>query len=149
MNKSISLLKNEEATVETGRRLVRELNLSNELVFLNGDLGSGKTTLVRGILRSWGYDGPVKSPTYTLLEPYELADCRVLHFDFYRINDPEELLYIGIDDLLGEEAIKLVEWPSNGSSILPKPDIEIFLEAGDSSQPNYRSLEVIDHRRTR
>ena len=128
MNKSISLLKNEEATVETGRRLVRELNLSNELVFLNGDLGSGKTTLVRGILRSWGYDGPVKSPTYTLLEPYELADCRVLHFDFYRINDPEELLYIGIDDLLGEEAIKLVEWPSNGSSILPKPDIEIFLE---------------------
>ena len=113
MNKSTYLLKNEEATVETGRRRVRELNLSNELVFLNGDLGSGKTTLVRGILRSWGYDGPVKSPTYTLLEPYELADCRVLHFDFYRINDPEELLYIGIDDLLGEEAIKLVEWPSN------------------------------------
>ena len=148
MNKSTYLLKNEEATVETGRRLVRELNLSNELVFLNGDLGSGKTTLVRGILRSWGYDGPVKSPTYTLLEPYELADCRVLHFDFYRINDPEELLYIGIDDLLGEEEIKLVEWPSNGSSILPKPDIEIFLEAGDSSKPNYRSLEVIDHRRT-
>ena len=126
MNKSISLLKNEEATVETGRRLVRELNLSNELVFLNGDLGSGKTTLVRGILRSWGYDGPVKSPTYTLLEPYELADCRVLHFDFYRINDPEELLYIGIDDLLGEEAIKLVEWPSNGSSILPKPDLSLI-----------------------
>ena len=148
MNKSISLLKNEEATVETGRRLVRELNLSNELVFLNGDLGSGKTTLVRGILRSWGYDGPVKSPTYTLLEPYELADCRVLHFDFYRINDPEELLYIGIDDLLGEDAINLVEWPSYGSSILPKPDIEIFLEAGDSSKPNYRSLEVIDHRMT-
>ena len=148
MNRSNSLLKNEEATVETGKKLVRELNLMNELVFLNGDLGSGKTTLVRGILRAWGYDGPVKSPTYTLLEPYELADCRVLHFDFYRINDPEELIYIGIDDLLGEDAIKLVEWPSNGSSILPKPDIEIFLEASDSSEPNYRSLEVIDYRRT-
>lgn len=148
MNRSNSLLKNEEATVETGKKLVRELNLINELVFLNGDLGSGKTTLVRGILRAWGYDGPVKSPTYTLLEPYELADCRVLHFDFYRINDPEELIYIGIDDLLGEDAIKLVEWPSNGRSILPKPDIEIFLEASDSSEPNYRSLEVIDYRRT-
>ena len=98
-------------------------------------------------MRAWGYDGPVKSPTYTLLEPYELSDCRVLHFDFYRINDPEELIYIGIDDLLGEDAIKLVEWPSNGRSILPKPDIEIFLEASDSSEPNYRSLEVIDYRR--
>lgn len=147
MNKSIFSLQDEKATVEAGKRLVKKLDLINELVFLNGDLGAGKTTLVRGILRSWGYEGPVKSPTYTLLEPYELEGYRIFHFDFYRIKDAAELIYIGIDDLLGEEAVKLIEWPSNGRPVLPKPDVEISLEASDPSNPNYRSLEVIDYRR--
>ena len=94
----------------------------DELVFLEGELGAGKTTLARGILRGLGFAGHVKSPTYTLVEPYEFDAQRVYHFDFYRIKDAEELEYIGLDDLLGERAIKLVEWPERASGRLPRPD---------------------------
>ena len=88
----------------------------------------GKTTLVRGYLRSLGFRGAVKSPTYTLLESYELPTLRVFHFDFYRIIDPLELGYIGIDDLMAENAVKLVEWPAKAGDKLPPADIEIRLQ---------------------
>lgn len=94
----------------------------DELVFLEGELGAGKTTLARGILRGLGFSGHVKSPTYTLVEPYEFGTLRVYHFDFYRIRGAEELEYLGLDDLLGECAIKLVEWPERAFGRLPQPN---------------------------
>ena len=93
-------------------------------------------------MRGLGHTGPVKSPTYTLLEPYELGEREVLHFDFYRINDPEELAFIGIDDLMGSSALKLVEWPERARDRLPNPDLDISLHEIDGG----RWLEMVDHR---
>jgi tRNA threonylcarbamoyladenosine biosynthesis protein TsaE len=111
----------EAAMLEYGALLGKSL-APGELIFLVGELGMGKTTLARGILRGLGFTGHVKSPTYTLVEPYEFSAIHVYHFDFYRIVDPEELEYIGLDDLLGEHAIKLVEWPERARGRLPAPD---------------------------
>lgn len=97
------------------------------IVYLRGDLGAGKTTLVRGMLRSLGYSGAVKSPTYTLLEPYEIDGREIYHFDLYRINDPEELLLIGIDELLTSPALKLIEWPEQGAGIIAPADVTVSL----------------------
>jgi tRNA threonylcarbamoyladenosine biosynthesis protein TsaE len=93
-----------------------------ELVVLEGELGAGKTTFARGVLRGLGYRGHVKSPTYTLVEPYELLDGTVYHLDLYRIVDPQELDFIGFTELLGERAIKLIEWPERAGARLPRPD---------------------------
>jgi tRNA threonylcarbamoyladenosine biosynthesis protein TsaE len=97
-------------------------------VYLQGDLGTGKTTLVRGFLRGLGYRGKVKSPTYTLLEPYELADRICYHFDLYRLTDPEELEYLGLADLLDNHTILLVEWPERGGDRLPPADLLLRFE---------------------
>lgn len=120
-------LADEAATEAFGRELSRDLR-AGVLVFLRGELGAGKTTLVRGILRGFGHTGAVKSPTYTLLEPYELADLEVCHFDFYRVGDSEELEFIGIDELMASTALKLIEWPERVEQRLPAPDVELCLE---------------------
>ena len=129
-----------DATLDWGAALGTELG--NELVFLRGRLGVGKTTLARGILRGLGHTGPVKSPTYTLLEPYALGDREVFHFDFYRIVDPQELEFIGIDDLMGSAALKLIEWPERAMDRLPNPDLDISLQEISGG----RLLEMVDHR---
>ena len=125
------------ATVDYGRELAVQLE-AGDLVCLSGDLGSGKTTLVRGILRGLGHVGTVKSPTYTLLEPYDLATLAVLHFDFYRIADSRELEFIGIDELMDGEAVKLVEWPEHGADRLPPAEIEISMRVENEG----RRIEV-------
>lgn len=104
------------------------------IVRLEGDLGAGKTTLVRGILRGFGYEGDVTSPTYTLLESYQTGQGTVHHFDLYRLEDPMELENIGIRDLLDDTAIALVEWPDRGHGVLPASDRVIHIEFNGSGR---------------
>jgi len=120
-------LADEAATIAYGRGLAAHVR-AGDLICLTGDLGAGKTTLVRGILRGLGHVGAVKSPTYTLLEPYELATLTVYHFDFYRISDSRELEYIGIDELMDSDAVKLVEWPERAGDRIPDADVRITLQ---------------------
>lgn len=95
------------------------------ILFLKGDLGAGKTTLARGFLRGKGYVGPVRSPTYTLVEPYPLVHETVYHLDLYRLADAEELEYLGLRDMLQVQNILLIEWPERGEGWLPGVDLEL------------------------
>ncbi|MGD8643402.1 MAG: tRNA (adenosine(37)-N6)-threonylcarbamoyltransferase complex ATPase subunit type 1 TsaE [Chromatiales bacterium] len=104
------------------------------IVYLQGPLGSGKTTLVRGFLQALGYEGGVRSPTYTLVEPYRIAGRDIYHFDLYRLGAPEELEYLGLRDYLVPEAVWLVEWPERGQDLLPAPDLRVRLEHAGSAR---------------
>lgn len=97
------------------------------LLFLEGELGAGKTTLARGIARGLGHSGAVKSPTYTLVEPYRELRIPLYHFDLYRLGDPEELEYLGIRDYFDGRALAVVEWPERGAGFLPPPDLRVEL----------------------
>lgn len=121
------LLPDESSTRDLGRRIGERCDRSLVL-YLKGSLGAGKTTLTRGMLRGLGYDGAVKSPTYTLIEPYQLNGRQCFHLDLYRLADPEELEYIGLRDLLTADALVIVEWPEKGEGYLPRADMEITLE---------------------
>ena len=119
-------LADEEAMVAFGGQLAN-ITQGHGLIFLEGDLGAGKTTLSRGIIRGLGHTGAVKSPTFTLVEPYEIGDIRAFHFDLYRLVDPEELEYVGIRDYFDEDALCLIEWPQQGAGFLPKADLTITI----------------------
>lgn len=119
-------LDDEDRQVAFGEYLGHALQ-GHGCVHLQGELGAGKTTLARGILRAHGHRGAVKSPTYTLVEPYELGSFRVHHFDLYRLGDPEELEFIGGRDLMMADTLCLIEWPERGEGWLPTPDLLVTL----------------------
>jgi tRNA threonylcarbamoyladenosine biosynthesis protein TsaE len=131
-------LADEQAMSDFGARIAR-ITEGHGLIFLEGNLGMGKTTLSRGIIRALGHVGAVKSPTFTLVEPYEIGDIRAFHFDLYRLVDPEELEYLGIRDYFEDDALCLIEWPDKGAGFLPKPDLTITISPQDSG----RSLKIL------
>lgn len=119
-------LENTGSTEQLGRLLAAQ-PLAPAVIYLYGDLGAGKTTLCRGFIQARGHSGAVKSPTYTLIEPYELPDGPVFHLDLYRLNDAAELEFLGLDDLLARQGICLIEWPERAASELPASDLSIRL----------------------
>src|SRR5882724_7434688 len=121
-------LPDEPATLALGQSLATALR-PGDVIFLSGDLGAGKTTLTRGVLRGLGFEGRVKSPTYTLVELYEVSRLNLYHFDFYRFADPQEWLESGFRDLFNETNICLVEWPEKAGELLPPSDLTIRLRA--------------------
>jgi len=131
-------LADEQAMSDFGARIAR-VTQGHGLIFLEGNLGMGKTTLSRGIIRGLGHVGAVKSPTFTLVEPYEIGDIRAFHFDLYRLVDPEELEFLGIRDYFEDDALCLIEWPDKGAGFLPKPDLIITIGPQDSG----RSLKIL------
>ena len=114
------------------------------VIYLEGELGAGKTTFARGFLQGLGYTGKVKSPTYTLIEPYEIANKDIFHLDLYRLTEPEAFLYLGWNDLFSSEAIALIEWPEKAATYLPPADLIITLLWVDEHQRKL-TIEATNH----
>ncbi len=134
-----------EATEVLGARLAAQLR-PGVILYLSGDLGAGKTTLVRGLLHALGHRGTVKSPTYTLVEPYQIGEWRLFHWDLYRVADPEELDFLGLRDQLDEQAILLIEWPEQGQGELPAADVAIALSyAGEGRACQLTARSSVGH----
>lgn len=121
------VIENEPAMLALGAKLAHACP-DTAVIFLYGDLGAGKTTLTRGFMRGFGFQDAVKSPTYTLVEPYEINGQKIFHFDFYRVRDADELEFIGIKDYFIPKAICLVEWPDMGADMLPPADVSCYIE---------------------
>ncbi|PCJ50334.1 MAG: tRNA (adenosine(37)-N6)-threonylcarbamoyltransferase complex ATPase subunit type 1 TsaE [Gammaproteobacteria bacterium] len=133
MEKIELTLPTEQATHDLGALIAKHLQTPS-ICYLEGDLGVGKTRLVRAIIQSLGHKGTVKSPTYTLVEPYQFTDFTAYHFDLYRLSDPEELDYLGIRDYFDEHSLVFIEWPDKGKGWIAAPDVEIILEFKDSGR---------------
>jgi len=120
-----------EATIALGHclaNIIKDSLKQGIIAYLQGDLGAGKTTFTRGFVQGMGHIGNVKSPTYTLVEPYEIAPWNIYHFDLYRLADPEELEYMGIRDYFGDMNCCFIEWAEKGHGLLPAPDLIIDIE---------------------
>ena len=139
LSKLILDLPDEAATILLGRKLA-PLLASGMVVWLDGDLGAGKTTLVRALLRGLGYEGPVKSPTYTLVEVYVVSSIYWYHFDFYRFSDPEEFADAGLGEYFRSDSICLVEWPGHAAGYVPPADLALRFEFVDQTPESGRRL---------
>ena len=131
----------EEATLALGAALAPIVTPGMK-IYLHGELGAGKTTFTRGLLRALGHKGPVKSPTYTLVEIYVNSAYILYHFDFYRLNDPEEWREAGLDEHFNEHSVCLVEWPEKAQGRLPAPDIEARLTFDASGSGDSRTVDL-------
>lgn len=132
MNQAITLNLADEAATENLARRLAPLVSKGGRIHLNGDLGAGKTTFARALLRACGIQGRIKSPTFALVEVYNISNIYCYHFDFYRFTDPREWLDAGFRDALREDALVLIEWAEKAGTALPPPDLEITLvPAGD------------------
>ena len=120
------ILDNEVATLACGDKFSR-IMANGLVVYLHGDLGAGKTTFVRGVLHGLGHVGKVKSPTYTLVEPYTIFNYNIYHFDLYRFIDEEEWDAAGFRDYFNAQSICMIEWPEKAAHVLPEPDIHVHL----------------------
>jgi tRNA threonylcarbamoyladenosine biosynthesis protein TsaE len=138
---------NENETMAAGGELAKEiLGIQSDrsiIIFLEGELGAGKTTFTKGILKGFDYQELVKSPTYNLVEIHETKNYKVFHFDLYRISKPIELEEIGIDEYLKESgSVSIFEWPKNGEAVLPSPDFHVQISYKDTDQNNKRELSI-------
>jgi tRNA threonylcarbamoyladenosine biosynthesis protein TsaE len=126
MSKQKITIANEAEMMRLGGKIVDQFPKGG-MVLLSGELGAGKTTLVRGLLHHLGYQGIVKSPTYTLVEPYHIGNRTLYHFDLYRLGDPEELEYIGGRDYMNSDSLCLIEWPEQAQGFLPEADLDLVI----------------------
>ncbi|MFN7096078.1 MAG: tRNA (adenosine(37)-N6)-threonylcarbamoyltransferase complex ATPase subunit type 1 TsaE [Gammaproteobacteria bacterium] len=141
MNKENIHIATSEDMEALGATLIKYCQTGGKVFFLYGNLGAGKTTLVRGFLRGLGYQGKVKSPTFTLVESYELPELTIHHFDLYRIADPDELTYIGFRDYIQENSICIFEWPEKAQKCLPSPYISCYIDILKDG----RNVTIIEH----
>jgi len=130
----------EAATAAFATQLAAALTRANlnACIALHGDLGAGKTTFVRHLLRALGVEGRIKSPTYAVVEPYTVAAGEVWHFDFYRFSDPREWEDAGFRDIFASPGLKLCEWPQNAAGVMPTPDLELDIQVDDTEQRQVR-----------
>lgn len=127
----------EEATAAAAQRLAGHGALKNAVIALQGDLGAGKTTFARHLLRALGVIGTIKSPSYSVMEIYDLPSMRACHFDFYRFDDPQEWEDAGFREVFADPGLKLVEWPDKALGLMPQPDLSVTINAltsGNSSE---------------
>ena len=136
-NEYLAELPDEAATLAFGAQLAQTLQ-AGLVIYLHGDLGAGKTTLTRGLLRGLGFSGKVKSPTYTLVEPYTISSLYLYHFDLYRFADPYEWEEAGFRDYFNRDSVCLIEWPEKAAGLLPAPDLLIRLAPSGTG----RSVEI-------
>lgn len=143
-------LADEDQTLQFGNQLANAVleSKTGVVIYLTGDLGAGKTTLARGFVQGCGHKGSVKSPTYTLVEPYELATVNIYHFDLYRLSDPEEVEFLGVEGYFGNGNICLFEWPNKGLGRIPSPDLSMKLEDSGTGRviqcqtPSLKGLKI-------
>ncbi len=134
----------DEAQTQALAKQLAELLPQRFVILMQGDLGAGKTTFTRGILHGLGHQGTVKSPTYTLVEPYDLGHQELFHFDLYRMADPEELEFIGARDYFAANAISVIEWPERAEGFLPPADLQIWLAyAGSGREAKLEPLSAV------
>jgi len=131
-------LTSESDTQAWTQALAEQAGLAHAVLALHGDLGAGKTTFVRHLLRALGVEGRIKSPTYAVVEPYTVTAGEVWHFDFYRFSDPREWEDAGFRDIFASAGLKLCEWPQNAAGVMPTPDLELDIQVDDTEQRQVR-----------